>query len=647
MLTAFLVVLSMHTAVAPAVQESRPAPEPGGQKNIAMLIERLKSPDARQRGPAIEDLALEGDRAMPALRAVLRGEDLKHRYQVLQVLVLMGVRAKQALPELIPILGSDNFDMKGSTLAILYNIGPAAAEALPELARLLDHENPRIRHDALAVAARVSADASRVLPLVFRGVADEADVVRQRAAELIASRYGELALEALEPLLGMFESANEKTRSLAIKAVAKLGPKAWPRVQALARDEKLCRRLAALQCIGHIRPVSEAQVGTLLDALAAEEKVREIALNSLQILGSAAVPGMVSKLDPSRDSVESVVELVEALGLMGGAAAPAVPRLAELLAAENARIRKASAHALIGIGKAGSAAFPALRKALRDPSEAVRAEAVTAIGLLGPVAREVLPELVGLLANGTQLVSHRAVACLRQLGATAAPAVASLIELLPHDDQGVRVRAILALAGIGQAAVPALLEALGDVQRPGRVRRGAAQAFGEIGSAENGVLEALIKAARSEDVILRMQVAQALSRLGARARPAEGTLRGLLADRDKDVRLAAANALGFIGKRLEKKTIQLLIDAIKGRDRPVGWGAIESLGRILDPVAIPALVEALESHDKHARWRAAQALGRFGAAASSSLPALEKLSRDTEYVVALEAEKAIKLIRGR
>jgi HEAT repeat protein len=166
------------------------------------------------------------------------------------------------------------------------------------------------------------------------------------------------------------------------------------------------------------------------------------------------------------------------------------------------------------------AALPGLVAAVREPAPDVRREAVAALGALGQVG----------LA-----VSHAARAAL-----TAAAKVDA--------DEAVRARALdelLVLGPLTQAPLPALVEALHD--RLAEVRRGAAEAIGDLGSAAKSAVGALTAAQYDPDPGVLVQVARALWRVDRRDRIAVPLLVGVLGQGDEVLRWQAAEALGEIG----------------------------------------------------------------------------------------------------
>jgi serine/threonine-protein kinase len=155
-----------------------------------------------------------------------------------------------------------------------------------------------------------------------------------------------------------------------------------------------------------------------------------------------------------------------------------------------------------------------------------------------------------------------------------------------------------------------------------------------------------------------------------------------LADKQDDVRLRAAEALGKFGA-LAKAAVPALVNALNGPDL-VAAEAAKSLGKIglaasaavpalgaalgrsavdvrreaaralvrLGPAAEPAvgaLIEALQDAkgDRVVRQQAADALGRIGPPAASAVPALQRAASDKDGLLANKAREALAKIARR
>ncbi|MBK7396930.1 MAG: HEAT repeat domain-containing protein [Myxococcales bacterium] len=146
------------------------------------------------------------------------------------------------------------------------------------------------------------------------------------------------------------------------------------------------------------------------------------------------------------------------LGSCGEAASAFVPRLGELLADPDERVRGNAASALWMVGVPVDHAHVTKLSALlaADPSGRVRADAANALGKLGRDASDaVVPLLVRATADTIHDVRHFAVFALSDFGPLAAPAVPRLGELLAQEEH--REAAAIALRSVASAAAHAEL----------------------------------------------------------------------------------------------------------------------------------------------------------------------------------------------
>ncbi len=213
-------------------------------------------------------------------------------------------------------------------------------------------------------------------------------------------------------------------------------------------------------------------------------------------------------------------------------------------------------------------------------------------------------------------------------------AVEPQITALREEDGLARQDAVQALARIGSAAVRPLITALGDGSPT--VRLHAAQALGLI--ADTRTVPPLIAALKDPRPEVRTQVAAALGRMkdGRVFQPLSGSLRGdgdgavrlqaaralgelrdaravqpliaVLGDDDPDIRSAAVQALGGIGRPAS----DALQAALGDKDARRRQYAAQALGEIRDPRAIAPLIAIMKDQEPYVRFHAYQALGRIG-----------------------------------
>ncbi|MCP4695954.1 MAG: hypothetical protein GY862_03755 [Gammaproteobacteria bacterium] len=199
-----------------------------------------------------------------------------------------------------------------------------------------------------------------------------------------------------------------------------------------------------------------------------------------------------------------------------------------------------------------------------------------------------------------------------------ANAVASLIVALENQTWEVREVAAEALVKIGQPAVEPLIAALKDSE----VRQAAVDALVKIG--EPAVVPLI---AEFKDSEVRQAAVDALVKIG---QPAVEPLIAVLKDSDKDVREVAADVLEKIGwqpgkdktgawfwiaKRNWDKCVETgrpaaepLIATLKDSDKDVRRAAAEALGQIGDSRAVGPLIAAFKDNNKDVHRAAANSL---------------------------------------
>ena len=189
-----------------------------------------------------------------------------------------------------------------------------------------------------------------------------------------------------------------------------------------------------------------------------------------------------------------------------------------------------------------------------------------------------------------------------------ARSVDPIIGALKDEDQGVRYRAAEALGQIkNTTAVDALIEALND--EDGDVRQKAAWALGQIDDS------------RTIDPLSYASV-----------KDAQGY-----------VRVEAYDALQKStvgGNKVDARSVDPIIGALKDEDQGVRYRAAEALGQIKNTTAVDALIEALNDEDGDVRQKAAWALGEIG-----DVQAVDPLNyasvKDAQGYVQDEAKKAL------
>lgn len=221
------------------------------------------------------------------------------------------------------------------------------------------------------------------------------------------------------------------------------------------------------------------------------------------------------------------------------------------------------------------------------------------------------------------------------------------ITSLEDSTVAVRVQAIDALRRILRVkpnsphVVQALIDALGDPVDA--VRMSAGVALTTEGVRAEGAVPALHHALHdSAHVTVRWQAAMILGRLAASAgQQSVPVLTEALSDREPQVRAAAAEALGRIG-RASASALPQIIRLVGDPDATTRLKAIEALSNIArDTSIVDPLVVALSDAAPEVRRAAAAALGALRTSTSRSIAGLAHALKDSSPAVRAAAALAI------
>ncbi len=158
---------------------------------------------------------------------------------------------------------------------------------------------------------------------------------------------------------------------------------------------------------------------------------------------------------------------------------------------------------------------------------------------------------------------------LADAGADAKPAVDVLVAALKDNDLFVRRFSAQALGAIGtdaKSAMPALQKVVKDAREKKEVQEAAVLAIGKMGKGALDFLGAVVKDP-DYDILLRRRAAESLGNMGADAKDAVPALmdalkgvapKGKKMDKDGDIRLEAADALGNIATADDKDVVDAL-----------------------------------------------------------------------------------------
>ena len=181
----------------------------------------------------------------------------------------------------------------------------------------------------------------------------------------------------------------------------------------------------------------------------------EAASEEVAALGARALPVVQAVLRDHNAEAERIKAALKAAGIIGQAAAPAIPEVAALLPEAGV-----TSEAAIALSYMGPEAFPHLRDALADNDPIVRRESLRSIGKLKDRApldlAVVLPLLTAAMADSDAGVRAVAATYLGIIHEGPAEAVPALERGLRDPDAEVRRASAAALGSFGADAAPAL-----------------------------------------------------------------------------------------------------------------------------------------------------------------------------------------------
>jgi len=223
-----------------------------------------------------------------------------------------------------------------------------------------------------------------------------------------------------------------------------------------------------------------------------------------------------------------------------------------------------------------------------------------------------------------------------------------LLNDLREPDWQVRMHAAAALGKTKNAEVLHALEECAWLDHHEEVRRIAAKALGEIGSASGcagavealgriggtDAAEALLQLSKNPDAGVRAAVALALG--DARVADVEGVLKGLLKDEDITVGTAAAKSFAKLGNNYALLSSVAQLKSSCWQMRHHAAAILEHVGTV---EVVPALLQALQDPMWKVRVHVALALGKIGH--SDAVPSLRTSLQDDDIYVKVAAAKAL------
>jgi len=530
----------------------------GGDEATAILLDLVRSDDPSLTRRALGVLAHAGPYTPEVVRLLVRHEDdywgMPWRAKWADTL-----GAKAALAELVqdPDVGLRRF-----AVTHLANAPADPARAVPALVTALGDAEPDIRASACSGLLALAKDAASATEPLTLAAQDPEEAVRKaasRALQVIASASGpgaeaRSAEHQLNDALYDLGHVDQATRQQAARELGRMGAAAVPALIEQLRSADRVRRRGAARALGYAGESAAPARPDLLVALNdTEQDVRAAAFSALA--ETCAQPEDLPLLMDGLNDPDRRFAAIEGLANLGADAAPAVPRLIEIMRTDPEwTVRTAAMSTLGGLGQAGAEAEPYVREALDDSQWEIRERALQALLQWHP---DDLTPVVTLLDDPDRFSISAALRCCRKLGPKAAPLAPALREVLfdaSLDWRAYAAEALWAATGETETALETLTRALRD-EKPWRV-----------------------------PVALHV-----LEGMGAAAQPAAPEVRPFLDRPDPSTRLAAARALWAMTGDPDR-VVPSLVAELQGRPRDA-TAAAKLLGKIGPPAeaAVPAL----------------------------------------------------------
>lgn len=448
----------------------------------------------------------------------------------------------------------------------------------------------------------LQAEVSRVL--CYLGQADHVQIFR----DMLQAGSAEACIAAASALKVSKSGAFNHADDLALRLKEE-------------NSDILCEAAAALANAGDAAIPHLPEIAALLSD--ADEDVQDTAVDALVRLGSASAEHVAESLQS--DNWRTRARAIEALGRLGNAAVPHVPALVACLEDQRDCVRTAAREVLAHLSGHGSDSLGALLSEGADLSgfadagthmrevitpracalgeganrSAVRAAALIALGLSSEAVGRQASAISGCLTDVSMSVRRLVLQALKRIENgvpdTRKHLLAhSLLEGVPKD---LRIEAMRACGrGVPESCEGAarsnslLASALGDCLSDGdrEVRDAAAKHLVQLGAGPvlPDVLSAALHQLQSQHYIARQLAAEVIrdiAAFGADGAAAValhlGALEAALNDSEKEVRLAAVNALAHLGPFAKPcvRTLRERFTDVSGDVREAACLAMEAL----------------------------------------------------------------------
>ena len=260
-------------------------------------------------------------------------------------------------------------------ITALGEIGPPARAAVPKLIELLNHESGLYWRPAAVTLGQIGSVASNAVPALRKVMLGEEEDLdeRVRAAEALW-RISNETIQTLPVLMGALKGGGVFADCFAADALGEMGRAAEPALPALFEV---------------LHPTHQSDSGALFKIKVAK------AIWRISSKADVVLPALLDILHGAEQKAA-----LEALGMLGSAARPAIPELVIALQAQDYEVRRSAAKVLGNVEPEATEAVPVLVKALRDDFISVRLNAAESLCKIDPQNDQLPPTLNGWLQTG-------------------------------------------------------------------------------------------------------------------------------------------------------------------------------------------------------------------------------------------------------
>jgi HEAT repeat protein len=412
--------------------------KPGPERVIAALKNALHSDDQAVTLHALEAIVAEGGKAVPLLKESLK--EPKTAYLAVTAIEQIGPDAASTVPELTDLLNNTKHSqLLIQTLLAIASIGPKAESAesaiLPHLQSMTDKTVPVAAAYALGSIKAKNADAQ--LKAAQRKDDPFLHMVATWALARIHPDDEHMMKDAVGVLSKGLTSSDTKMRTAAAKGLQVLQPPPemlGPVLLTVASDPD---PNVSANIVNALAGLGESAVPRATRALQ-NPKARRLALRVLAKMGPKAAAAVPTLIEIAKGADPETREQINfALAAIGPEAAPATELLISGISNDDKRIRESALYALRAIGPGAKVATrPLLQKMEADKSfdSMAAAWALSRIAAdNAQVAERVMPVLLRGLASTDEQTRLNSAESLGDLGSNAAKAAAELKKTAKED----------------------------------------------------------------------------------------------------------------------------------------------------------------------------------------------------------------------